>query len=289
MGIDGLVPRSAPVIVAGIDGSERSVAVLRWADQQARLLGAWLVAVTAYGSGLADETDSPEAAAVAERALERCLAQALSPERARLAVRWLDPGDPADALIRRRDWWERLVVIGRHHRAPLRPLGSVTARVVGHAPAPVAIVHEESTVRSTGRIVVGVDGSPYARRALQWAAHYAERTDVKIEAILAWSGHHWDHPSVDAAPGSRREIQLERLLHDELSRLLQHHPVDVAGFVRTGHPAEVLRDAVADAELLVVGSHGRTPVLGRLAGSVSLQLVQHCEAPVVVVSGASTG
>ena len=128
---NGRIPASAPVIVAGVDGSERSLAVLRWADEQALLLGAWLIALTAYGSGLTDPAESPELAAAADRALGSCLDRALSPERAAMAVRWIDAGEPADALTRRRDWRERLVVIGGHHRALLRPLGSVTARVVG--------------------------------------------------------------------------------------------------------------------------------------------------------------
>jgi len=280
---DGPVPRSAPVIVAGVDGTDRSIAVLRWADEQARLLGAWLVAMTAYGTGLTD-TDDPEIAEIAGRVLERCLDRALSPERARAAVRWLDPSDPAGALTRRREWRERLVVIGGHHHDLLRPLGSVTAHVVGHAPAPVAVVREQAGGPRHGRVVVGVDGSPYARRALLWAAHYAERTEATVVAVLAWSPRHRDDTAAATAPGSRHEIQLERVLHDELARVTAQHQVPVTGVVRRGPPAAVLREAAADADLLAVGSHGRNSIMGRLTGSVSQQLVQQCAAPLVLVT-----
>ena len=38
-----------------------------------------------------------------------------------------------------------------------------------------------------GRIVVGVDGSASSKNALRWAAHQAEMTGARVEAVVAWA------------------------------------------------------------------------------------------------------
>jgi nucleotide-binding universal stress UspA family protein len=40
---------------------------------------------------------------------------------------------------------------------------------------------------SSGRIVVGVDGSSSATRALQWAARQAEVTGAELDVVSAWN------------------------------------------------------------------------------------------------------
>ena len=214
---------------------------------------------------------SDELASAAEAALDRAIDAALPHHRAKAAVRWLDAGDPVSALTRRRDWQERLVVIGAHHRDPLRPLGSVTARVVGRGPAPVAVVRERRSSRS-GRVVVGVDGSQPARDALQWAAGYAERADAKVEAVL-----------VEPDGSTVRDLP-ERLLGVELGHLRPREAARTYGLVHHGDAADVLREVAADADVLVVGSRGRGMLAGRFLGSVSQQLVRSCPTPVIVVA-----
>jgi nucleotide-binding universal stress UspA family protein len=52
-----------------------------------------------------------------------------------------------------------------------------------------------------------------------------------------------------------------------------------------GHPAQVLADAAADADLLVVGSRGHGGFAGMLLGSVSHHVIAHARCPVVVIHG----
>jgi len=53
--------------------------------------------------------------------------------------------------------------------------------------------------------------------------------------------------------------------------------------VREGHPAPVLLEEAAHAELLVVGSRGHGAFMGMVLGSVSEHCVSHATCPVVVV------
>ena len=55
----------------------------------------------------------------------------------------------------------------------------------------------------------------------------------------------------------------------------------------TGAPAEILLNASADAEMLVVGSRGNGGFGRLLLGSVSSQVVHHADCPVVVIPSRS--
>jgi nucleotide-binding universal stress UspA family protein len=59
--------------------------------------------------------------------------------------------------------------------------------------------------------------------------------------------------------------------------------VPMEGQVVQGHPAKVLIEAAANADLLVVGSRGHGGFVGALLGSVSHRCVAHATCPVVVV------
>jgi nucleotide-binding universal stress UspA family protein len=56
-----------------------------------------------------------------------------------------------------------------------------------------------------------------------------------------------------------------------------------------GHPAQVLLDASARAELLVIGSRGHGGFVEALLGSVGQHCVHHATCPVVVIRDSVTG
>jgi nucleotide-binding universal stress UspA family protein len=59
--------------------------------------------------------------------------------------------------------------------------------------------------------------------------------------------------------------------------------VVVDQMVATGRPGEELAKLSADAEMLVVGSHGHARVAEVMLGSVSSYCVHHSTCPVVVI------
>jgi nucleotide-binding universal stress UspA family protein len=135
----------------------------------------------------------------------------------------------------------------------------------------------------TGRIVVGIDGSPGARKALAWAVDEARRREATLEAV-----HVWHTPYVDGygyASAALDPVAMEvaaRALADEAVEP-HRHDAHIEVHVICGSPAATLVHEAKDAELLVVGSRGRGGFTGLLLGSVSQQVVHHAPCPVVVV------
>lgn len=131
-------------------------------------------------------------------------------------------------------------------------------------------------------IVVGVDGSPSSNRALTWALAQAGVTGATVHAVTAWEypnlyGGYPGTQSMDWAANARLTLDTA------LSASLGKQSADVVSAVVEGHPAKVLLDAAAQAELLVVGSRGHGGFVEMLLGSVAQHLVAHAACPVLVV------
>jgi nucleotide-binding universal stress UspA family protein len=134
----------------------------------------------------------------------------------------------------------------------------------------------------TGRIVVGVDGSTGARRALAWAVDEAERRGATVEAV-----HAWEPPLAVATPLGVAPVDLHQ---DDLGTEMEAMRALVADVAPAaeltfgaGSPAGALLEAGRDADLIVVGSRGRGGFAGLLLGSVSQQVAHHSPVPVVIV------
>lgn len=134
------------------------------------------------------------------------------------------------------------------------------------------------------RIVVGIDGSDEAIRALEWALDEGRLRGAEVEVIHAF--HFF--PDVSEAAVLMEEpdmvLQADELLRKNVEPAVATRPgVHVTTRAVQGPPARTLLDAAAGADLLVVGSRGRGGFGGLLLGSVSQQCVHHAPCPVVVV------
>lgn len=135
-----------------------------------------------------------------------------------------------------------------------------------------------------GRLVVGVDGSDHAARALRWAIDEARLRGAWVEAV-----HAWDYPVVSVTGFPVPDVDLEAI--EQSARATLDHAVDqntapdveIRRSVVAGPAPTALLEAATDADLLVVGSRGRGGFAGLLLGSVSQQCAQHARCPVVIV------
>lgn len=171
--------------------------------------------------------------------------------------------------------------------------------------------HEEGDV---GYLVVGVDSSEQARRALVWALEEAAVRSLELRVVLVYAPGDEPSPYVrssafaaDAAVAERiaaGEEQLseerateprrraEQLVEAEVDAVRSdgahddpaHAEVEVTTHVVADErPARALIHFAERAEGLVVGSRGRGGFAGLLLGSVSQQLAQHAPCPVTIV------
>jgi nucleotide-binding universal stress UspA family protein len=141
-------------------------------------------------------------------------------------------------------------------------------------------------------VAVGVDGSAESVEALRWAARYATATGARVRALLAW---HYPtavgEEPVGVAPEAIRaqtEAQMNETLDAAIAQAYEGQ--DSAGAEKHtayGHPAQALIEASKEADLLVVGRHGRGAFTGMLLGSVSIHCVTGAFCPVVVVRGSN--
>jgi nucleotide-binding universal stress UspA family protein len=145
-----------------------------------------------------------------------------------------------------------------------------------------------------GLIVVGVDGSDASEEALRWGVEEARLRDARLVAVLVWSfvpPAPLGDPGVFAMPAGDLAGQLSAE-SDAATSALELAVTDAVGADPTveidrkvveGDAGEALVDEAANADLIVVGSHGRTGLKAALLGSVSRHVVDHAPCPVVVV------
>ena len=163
-------------------------------------------------------------------------------------------------------------------------LGSVSSGVVHHAHCPVAIVHadEAQSPDHTSPVLLGVDGSPASEAATALAFDEASRRQVELVALHAWSdvgvlpvlGMDWH----------KYEDEGHEVLGERLAGWQEQYPdVVVRRRIVCDRPARWLIDESQQAQLVVVGSHGRGGFAGMLLGSVSTAVAEAAKAPVIVV------
>jgi nucleotide-binding universal stress UspA family protein len=133
----------------------------------------------------------------------------------------------------------------------------------------------------TYKIVVGVDGSPHSNAALRWSLDQAMFRAGEVTAIFAWQV-----PFV-SIPGAFSRSELEQgyreFLIETVSKVEPAPRVPLATVLAEADPTEALVTASKDADVLVLGIRGRSPVAGLMLGSVSQSCAASAPCPVVLV------
>ena len=129
-------------------------------------------------------------------------------------------------------------------------------------------------------IVVGIDGSANAAKALTWALDEAELRGCRVRAVLSWSylGDSATHLKTGATEDDAKAMLDQVVAEVAGERASLVDPVAVNDLAVAG-----LLDQAKDAALVVVGSRGRGGIKGLVMGSVSRTVVERSPVPVVVV------
>ena len=140
------------------------------------------------------------------------------------------------------------------------------------------------------RILVAVDGSPYAERALKYAIDLSEKYGAKlIIAHVIMRRFYAVTPSeagVLATTTFVKEIQAEgKTIIDNAESMAKVEGVNFESKLVRGVPAEeIVKISESEStDLIVIGSRGLTEVRAFLLGSVSDKVSHHCKCPILIV------
>jgi nucleotide-binding universal stress UspA family protein len=136
-------------------------------------------------------------------------------------------------------------------------------------------------------IVVGVDGSESALRAVDWAAEEAALRGLPLRLVYAslWERYEGSRPAEDLDRPSEEE-RVEDIVTAAARRAARRRAdVKVSTEVLPEEPEYALVRESRGAALLVTGTRGRGGLAGALVGSVSLTVAGHAHCPMIVVRG----
>ena len=138
-----------------------------------------------------------------------------------------------------------------------------------------------------GRILVGVDASAHAARAVAWAAGEAAARGLPLHLVNALDlpgrgAGVLIPPEYVAAGRSGSKLLLEQLA-EEVSR--RDPTLRVTIETSEFGAAETLITLGGDGDLVVTGTRGHGGFAGLLLGSVSLRTAAHAHCPTIVVRG----
>lgn len=287
-------------VLAAIDFGDSSLEGLRQARALAHAVGGNL-AVCHVLPGVPDVSalfperrpeNGAELTAEEQAARRALVARARDKLGLELSEVFVERGPVYAEIVRRAEaWGASYIVLGSHGRTGLARavLGSVAERVVRHAHCSVLVARP---VQKPGVVLAATDLSDASMPAVTEGAAAAKRLGARLvvvssiewaDAISISAGNLIGVTSPAPTVELKREVAaaLQSTLEQSLARL------GVQGEVRAleGSPAtEIVRAAEElDAELVVVGTHGRTGLLRLALGSVAERVIRSAHASVLAV------
>ena len=282
-------------ILVAVDGSACAKVAVDWAAREAarRNLGLKLVHVVTPALVMWPELPLPpgyaawegeEAAEILKTATEVAEDAAREYGGVQIGTELVDGPSVGTLIDLSKD--TQLVVVGSHGRGALGRtlLGSVSSSLVRHAHCPVAVIRDEDLAAANpahAPVVVGIDGSRASESAIAIAFDQASWRAVDLIAVHAVS--YTDLVEVPRADWDMLEQRGAEVLGERLAGWQERYPdVAVTRIVEWSRPANSIINAAKEAQLIVVGSHGRGGFAGMLLGSVASSVVQAARVPVIV-------
>lgn len=287
-----MTDNTAPIVV-GVDGTIAAQHAARWAGALANQLGTPLHIVHAtphIGHQFGDAMAAVAAASVgaqreAAPAILKTVAEAVRHAHPNLEISTVALDEPVEDALKRLSEHARLLVLGCAELAPGVALliGSLTLDLCGHTACPVIAWRGELLRPTTQPIVVGVDGSSDV--ALDLAFELAAALGAPVQAVHAWSMRvpagdvsipfliDWAAVELEQVNALNRAVEPYRRTHPEVV-------VDV--LVDAARPRRALLQQLSDAQMVIVGSRGRTPLAATVLGSTGLNMLHHSPVPVAV-------
>lgn len=158
--------------------------------------------------------------------------------------------------------------------------GSVTDRLVRRSVVPVMVVPPRAPVEKIGRLLVPLDGSREAERALGPARHLAEALGAQVTLLRVIDpGAAFHYPEVPAEAADQRLRERAGQYLEKVARPDEHRTI------LTGKPSATIAAFAREepCELIVMATHGRGGALRLELGSVSDAVTRQADRPVFLL------
>lgn len=136
-------------------------------------------------------------------------------------------------------------------------------------------------------VIIPTDGSKYATNAAERGFELAEKTGATVHALSVGDTNLTHRSSIGGGPG-KTEAEVAEIAAgwaEELAESARSYGLEAKSVVKTGNPAEEIAAYAAetDADLLVMGTTGRSGFNPSLVGSTTDKVVRTAPVPVVTV------
>ena len=280
-------------VVVGVDGSEESLLAAEWAALEAnrqrlplRIVSAPAMVPRIHSSRVPPATVASVLRGASARALRTAVTRAEEVAPGLEIATDLLSGPPALAVAGSGSGAAMLVVGARGAGGfAAMILGSVSRYAALRATCPVIVIRQASMAVHR-EVAVGVRDPQDTTEALMFAFEEATARHADLVVVHAW---YW-FPSALRAPVDQDAMdtplhpeqisdEASRSLSASLNRWREKYPdVRVRHDVIHGHPARVLANYSARANLVVIGRHGSPGI-----GSIQHALLGHARGPVATV------
>lgn len=168
-----------------------------------------------------------------------------------------------------------VIVMGRRGRTGLKKvlMGSVTAKVIGYSPCKVLVVPKDSEIK-VDNIMVATDGSKYCEAAEREAIGMSKRCYPKVKKTFA----------ISVAP-TDSDLPRVRANVERVKEMAKEQGVEIETLAMVGRRYEMILKTAREknADIIIMGTYGRTGIEKLLMGSVSERVVGLSQCPVLVV------
>jgi nucleotide-binding universal stress UspA family protein len=175
-----------------------------------------------------------------------------------------------------------LIVIGARGETPIARLllGSVAERVIRYAHCSVLVARPHA---ETGRVLASTDLSDPSLPAVIAAAVEATRRGATLTVV--YGVEPWLVASAPTETGPVLPDRVREAAESKLREILTKAQVDAETRIAAGDSAAAILGAAADlkAELVVIGTRGRTGLARLALGSVAERVVEAADCSVLVV------
>jgi len=163
-----------------------------------------------------------------------------------------------------------MVVLGIRRFSPEGAIGNVTQKIIGRSLKPIYLVEKDT--KKFSNILVGIDGSEYSKRALDYSFEFAKMVGIsKIFTIFV--------------ARSPEEMKVGQGIMKDVQESGKKSGIKVDTFIKEGHPVkEILKFSdERGVQTIIMGTTGKGTISRLFLGSVSRKVAAFGECGIIIV------